>query len=317
MGWTAPERHLCAKLGAVEGIERKEPSAMKISAKAAPTTIGLDIAKNVFQVHAVDDAGQVVLRRKLSRGEVLRFFEAQPKTLVGIEACGTGHYWAREIAALGHEVASHGYHHELVYTLTPTQFREDVRRAKQAIEDAAGCVVRGYRAPSFTVTKASLWALDVLIEEGHEYDASIFPIHHDRYGMPGAPRHPHLIDRAAGRIVEVPGSTVRLMGANLPIAGGGYFRLLPYAWTRWGIHHVNQNDRQPVTFYLHPWEIDPAQPRFEVSRATALRHYTGLGATRARLSRLMTDFRFHSISSMLALHTATTRSQAPGLVYAR
>jgi len=223
----------------------------------------------------------------------------------------------REIAALGHEVASHGYHHELVYTLTPAQFREDVRRAKQAIEDAAGCVVRGYRAPSFTVTKASLWALDVLIEEGHEYDASIFPIHHDRYGMPGAPRHPHLIDRAAGRIVEVPGSTVRLMGANLPIAGGGYFRLLPYAWTRWGIHHVNQNDRQPVTFYLHPWEIDPAQPRFEVSHATALRHYTGLGETRARLSRLMTDFRFHSISSMLALHTATTRSQAPGLAYAR
>jgi transposase len=126
MGWTAPERHLCAKLGAVEGIERKEPSAMKISAKAAPTTIGLDIAKNIFQVHAVDDAGQVVLRRKLSRSKVLRFFEAQPKALVGIEACGTGHYWAREITALGHEVK----------LLPPTYVKAYVKRGKTDAADA-------------------------------------------------------------------------------------------------------------------------------------------------------------------------------------
>jgi len=222
----------------------------------------------------------------------------------------------REIAGLGHEIASHGYHHELVYSLTPGQFREDVRRAKQAIEDAAGCRVSGYRAPSFTVTAASMWALDVLIEEGHAYDASIFPIHHDRYGIPDAPRFPHVIDRAAGAIVEVPGSTVRVAGANLPIAGGGYFRLLPYAWTRWGISHVNRHDRQPVTFYLHPWEIDPEQPRFQVSRATSLRHYTGLGKTRGRLASLMTEFRFDSIHSMLALHSATLRSHAPGLAHA-
>lgn len=223
----------------------------------------------------------------------------------------------REIAALGHEVASHGFNHELVYSLTETQFREDVRRAKQTIEDAGGVAVRGYRAPSFTIVKRSLWALDVLIGEGHDYDASIFPIHHDRYGIPEAPRFPHSIARAAGAIVEVPGSTVRVAGTNLPVAGGGYFRLLPYAWTRWGINHVNRHDRQPVTFYLHPWEIDPGQPRLAASRTTALRHYTGLGATRARLARLMTEFRFDSIASMLALHSATTRSHAPGLAYAR
>ena len=223
----------------------------------------------------------------------------------------------KEIASLGHEVASHGYHHELVYSLTPEQFRHDVRRAKHTLEDAAGCEVRGYRAPSFTVTKASLWALDVLIEEGHEYDASIFPIHHDRYGMPDAPRHPHVIDRAAGRIVEVPGSTVRLAGTNLPIAGGGYFRLLPYAWTRWGIRQVNQHDRQPVTFYLHPWEIDPGQPRFAVSRATTLRHYTGLAKTRGRLGRLATDFQFDSIAAMLAQRAGTACHHARELAYAR
>lgn len=223
----------------------------------------------------------------------------------------------RRIADLGHEVASHGYHHELIYSLTPAQFREDVRRAKGVIEDAAGRRVSGYRAPSFTVTAASLWALDVLIEEGHDYDASIFPIHHDRYGIPDAPRFPHTIDRAAGSIVEVPGSTVRLAGTNLPIAGGGYFRLLPYAWTRWGIGHVNKTERQPVTFYLHPWEIDPDQPRFQVSRMTAMRHYTGLGATRHRLDRLLTEFRFDSIASVLALRATTIGSHAPGLAYAR
>jgi len=223
----------------------------------------------------------------------------------------------REIAGLGHEVASHGFNHELVYSLTPEQFRQDVRRARLTIEDAGGVAVRGYRAPSFTIVKRSLWALDVLIEEGHAYDASIFPIHHDRYGMPDAPRFPHAIERPAGTIVEVPGSTVRLAGTNLPVAGGGYFRLLPYAWTRWGIGRVNGHDRQPVTFYLHPWEIDPDQPRFPVSRATALRHYTGLDATRARLGRLMTDFRFDSVESMLVLRSAAARSHAHGLAYAR
>ena len=205
----------------------------------------------------------------------------------------------REIADRGHEVASHGFHHQLIYNLSREEFREDVRRAKAVAEDASGHAVVGYRAPSFSVIKSTLWALDVLLEEGYEYDASIFPIHHDRYGIPDAPRHIHRIAREAGEILEVPGSTVRVGKANLPIAGGGYFRLLPYAWTRWGIRRVNEVEQEPVVFYLHPWEIDPGQPRLEVGRTTQLRHYTGLDKTLARLERLVSDFRFDSIQSML------------------
>ncbi len=165
------------------------------------------------------------------------------------------------IAAAGHEVASHGYGHRLVYDQTPSAFRDDVRRAKALLEQASGMAVNGYRAPSYSIVPRSLWALDVLIEEGHTYDASIFPIRHDRYGIPVSARHPYVIDRANGRLIEVPASTARAAGTNLPIAGGGYFRLLPYGWTRWGIQRVNQTERRPVIFYLHPWEIDPDQPR--------------------------------------------------------
>lgn len=210
----------------------------------------------------------------------------------------------REIAGEGHEMASHGYHHELIYTLTPDRFRTDVRRAKQVIEDAAGCRVAGYRAPSFSMLASTPWALDVLLDEGHTYDASIFPIHHDRYGIPDAARHPSRLDRAAGALIEFPGSTVRVGGVNLPVAGGGYFRLLPYAWTRWGINRVNTTERQPAVFYIHPWEIDAAQPRLPVSRVAAWRHYTGLAATEQRLSRLLKDFRFDSLAAVLSASPA-------------
>jgi polysaccharide deacetylase family protein (PEP-CTERM system associated) len=205
----------------------------------------------------------------------------------------------RQIASAGHEVASHGYHHQLVYLLTPEQFREDVRSAKRAIENATGMPVLGFRAPSYSVTASSLWALDVLVEEGYVYDASIFPIHHDRYGIPEAPRHAHLIERSGGTLVEMPGSTVRIGGVNLPVAGGGYFRLLPYAWTRWGISRVNRLERAPVIFYVHPWEVDPLQPRLNVRGATRLRHYTGLNRTARRLTRLLKDFRFDTVASTL------------------
>jgi polysaccharide deacetylase family protein (PEP-CTERM system associated) len=141
----------------------------------------------------------------------------------------------RAIADRGHEVASHGYAHRLVYDQTPDAFREDVRRAKHVIEDATGQGVRGYRAPSYSITPRSLWALDILIEEGHSYDASIFPIRHDRYGIPVSPREPFPVERDAGALMEVPGSTVRVGPLNLPVGGGGYFRILPYQWTRWGI----------------------------------------------------------------------------------
>jgi polysaccharide deacetylase family protein (PEP-CTERM system associated) len=212
------------------------------------------------------------------------------------ERCGS---LVRRIASAGHEIASHGYAHRLVYDQTPAAFRDDVRRSKRLLEDQTGAAVRAYRAPSYSVTPRSLWALDVLIEEGYEYDASIFPIRHDRYGIPLSARHAYVLHRAAGRIVEVPGSTVSWGGVNLPVAGGGYFRLLPYAWTRWGIGRVNARERRPVVFYLHPWEIDPAQPRLPAGLMTRWRHYSNLDLTESRLKSLLADFRFGPLQRVL------------------
>ena len=206
----------------------------------------------------------------------------------------------RTIAERGHELASHGYAHRLVYDQTPEAFREDIRRAKDLIESAAALPVRGYRAPSFSITARSMWALDVLLEEGYTYDASIFPIRHDRYGIPDAPRWPHAIERGRGRIFEVPGSTVRIGSTNLPVAGGGYFRILPYAWTRWGIARVNAAERQPAIFYLHPWEIDPDQPRLPAGWLGRFRHYRNLHLTERRLRSLMRDFSFGPLDSVLS-----------------
>jgi polysaccharide deacetylase family protein (PEP-CTERM system associated) len=205
----------------------------------------------------------------------------------------------RDIAAAGHEIASHGYHHQLLYTLTPAQFREDVHASKALLEQASGAPVLGFRAPSYSIIESSLWALDVLIEEGYAYDASIFPIHHDRYGIPNAERHAHVVRRKAGTLIEMPASTTRVGSVNLPIAGGGYFRLLPYAWTRWGISRVNRREHKAVVFYFHPWEIDPDQPRFAVGAASRYRHYTGLDRTPDRLRRLVRDFRFTSVAGVL------------------
>jgi polysaccharide deacetylase family protein (PEP-CTERM system associated) len=198
----------------------------------------------------------------------------------------------KRIAAGGHEIASHGYSHRLVYDQTPAAFREDVRRAKSVLEEIAGVPVRGFRAPSYSVTPRSLWALDILIEEGYSYDASIFPIRHDRYGIPTAPRHPFILERHGRMLVEAPASTVRVGPMNLPIGGGGYFRILPYAWTRWGIGRVNHREGRPAIFYLHPWEIDPGQPTLRTSLLGTFRHYRNLAATEGRLRRLLTDFRF-------------------------
>jgi polysaccharide deacetylase family protein (PEP-CTERM system associated) len=219
----------------------------------------------------------------------------------------------RRIASLGHEIASHSYWHRLVYELTPDGFRADLARARSVLEDAAGVPVRGFRAPSYSVTARSLWALDVLVDEGYAFDASIFPIHHDRYGIPDAPRHPHVVERKGGSLVEIPASTVRAGGMNWPIAGGGYFRLLPYAWTRWGIARVNAREARPVIFYLHPWEIDPGQPRLPAGRLTQLRHYRNLDATEGRLRLLLRQFRFAPIGEALAASfPAAIRTAARG-----
>lgn len=223
----------------------------------------------------------------------------------------------KDIAARGHELASHGFHHQLVYMLTPQQFRDDIRSAKGVIEQAAGVRVRGYRAPSFSIIRSSLWALDVLIEEGHTYDASIFPIRHDRYGIADAPRASHVIQRPAGSIVELPASTVRIGGTNYPIAGGGYFRLFPYAATKWGISRVNTRDGEPVVLYIHPWEVDPDQPRLEASRTTRLRHHVGMNTTMDKLRLVTTDFSFGPISDVLDARAQRAVPSAARLAHAK
>jgi polysaccharide deacetylase family protein (PEP-CTERM system associated) len=206
----------------------------------------------------------------------------------------------RRIAATGHEIASHGYEHRLVYDQTADAFREDVRRAKGLLEDLSGRAIAGYRAPSYSITARSLWALDVLADEGYEYDASIFPIRHDRYGIPDAPRHPHRRAVRSGSLLELPASTIRVAGVNLPIAGGGYFRLLPYAFTRWGLRRLNRQERKPGIFYLHPWEIDPAQPRMSAGWLSRFRHYRNLDQTEPRLRRLLSEFAFDTLQRVAA-----------------
>jgi polysaccharide deacetylase family protein (PEP-CTERM system associated) len=205
----------------------------------------------------------------------------------------------RTIAAAGHEIASHGYAHRLIYDQTPRDFREDVRRAKGLLESVSGARVDGFRAPSYSVTPQSLWAIDILIEEGYRYDSSVFPIRHDRYGIPLSPRHAYVMHRDAGSLVEAPASTVRWGRMNLPVAGGGYFRILPYAWTRWGIARLNDVEHRPAIFYLHPWEIDPEQPRLSGSRLSQFRHYRHLDQTEHRLRTLLQDFRFAPMADIL------------------
>ena len=206
----------------------------------------------------------------------------------------------RDIAQAGHEVACHSYHHRLVYTQTPDEFRQDLRSAKHRLEDLIGAPVIGYRAPSYSITAQSLWALDILIEEGFGYDSSIFPVHHDRYGMPDAERFPHVLHRPSGEIIEFPPSTVRLGGTNLPISGGGYFRLYPYPLFRMGWQRINRNEAESAIFFLHPWEVDPDQPIIPGTRLNIWRHRVNLRQTEGKLERLLKDFTFAPVRQVLA-----------------
>ena len=205
----------------------------------------------------------------------------------------------RLIRKEGHEIASHGYSHQLIYNQTPEVFREETRRSKQILEDIIGEPVTGYRAASYSITNQSRWALDILSEEGFTWDSSIFPVHHDRYGMPGAPRWPHRLKTDKGHeLAEFPLSTLKFPGYTLPIAGGGYFRLFPYWFSRWGLGSINRQG-QPFVFYLHPWEVDPGQPRLDVKWFSRFRHYNNLDVCEARLSKLLGDFSFTTMSDVL------------------
>jgi polysaccharide deacetylase family protein (PEP-CTERM system associated) len=207
----------------------------------------------------------------------------------------------REIVASGHEVASHGMSHRLIYTQTRAEFQRETRDAKALLEDQCQRPVVGYRAATYSITSRSLWALDVLCEEGFRYDSSIFPMRHDRYGIPDAEPMPHMLTTPeGGHLVEFPISVLRYCGAKIPVAGGGYFRLFPYPFTRWALRKLNAR-QQEFVFYVHPWEVDPEQPRVEEAGAVSrFRHYLNLDRCAERLGRLLGDFEFDTMHAVLA-----------------
>ncbi|MEJ6002478.1 XrtA system polysaccharide deacetylase [Paucibacter soli] len=194
------------------------------------------------------------------------------------------------IVAAGHELASHGYGHERASDLSPEAFRADVMRAKQLLEDLGGQAVLGYRAPSFSIGTGNLWAFDVLQEAGYRYSSSVYPIRHDHYGMPDSPRFAYPVRDG---LLEVPVTTLRMLGRNLPSSGGGYFRLLPYGLSRWMLQRVNESDGQSAVFYFHPWEIDAEQPRIAgIDAKTRFRHYVNIDRTFGRIAQLLGDFQW-------------------------
>jgi len=213
----------------------------------------------------------------------------------------------KEIQRRGHEIACHGYGHQLVYQLTFQQFRDDIRRAKNVLEDICGERIYGYRAPSYSITSRSLWALDILVEQGFTYDSSIFPIHHDVYGIPGGKRFIHDISTHEGYIREFPLSTFPLgilsWQSRLPIAGGGYLRLFPVSLVERAIRAINARERQPVIVYFHPWEIDPDQPRIRAGLKSCFRHYLNLERMELKVRHLLKNLRFASSREVLGLET--------------
>jgi len=203
------------------------------------------------------------------------------------------------ITRAGHEIASHGWDHKRVTELKKADFRSSVRRTKDLLENLTGKPIVGFRAPHFSIVPGGEWALDVLIDEGYEYDSSLFPVQRSQYGYPQGQRDPHWLERPAGRIAEFPPATVRLLGMNLPAGGGAYFRLFPYGFVRFAFQGC-QKRQVPGTFYIHPWEVDPGQPRLDVSRVWRWRHYGGLSRTGGRLKRLLSEFRFRPIAETVA-----------------
>jgi polysaccharide deacetylase family protein (PEP-CTERM system associated) len=206
----------------------------------------------------------------------------------------------REIAGAGHEIASHGFRHTRVTNQQRDDFREDVISTKRVLEDTSGQEVIGYRAASYSITEDNLWALDILAETGHRYSSSIYPIKHDLYGIPDAPRFRFAV--GASKLTEVPITTVSMFGRNWPCGGGGYFRLFPYALSKWALRHVNGAEQQSAVFYFHPWEIDPGQPRMPgLPLRTKFRHYLNLSRLEGRLSSLLTDFHWGRLDDVFEL----------------
>jgi polysaccharide deacetylase family protein (PEP-CTERM system associated) len=205
----------------------------------------------------------------------------------------------QEIAACGHEIGSHSFAHRLVYSLSPAEFREDTLRAVQSIEDACGVTPRAYRAPSYSITQRSMWALEILAECGFTHDSSIYPIVHDRYGIPGFGGHARTLWTPSGSVVEVPIATVRLSDRSVaPVGGGAYLRLMPYRYTAAGIRRINDRDNEPACMYFHPWELDSDQPRLARGWVSRLRTYGGLPSMPGKLDRLLSDFSFGPLTTV-------------------
>ena len=206
----------------------------------------------------------------------------------------------KRIQSAGHEIGCHGYAHQAIYDGTYEDFEHDLRRAKAVIENITGRALKSYRAPSFSITSATLWALAVLSEQGFEYDSSIFPVAHDLYGIPDAPRFPHLKVLDAEHVIkEFPPSTLRFLGVNVPVGGGGYLRLLPHGWTALAIRRLNEVEKQPVMVYLHPWEIDQEQPRIPASWRSRFRHYNNLSTAEEKIRRLLGEFSFSTMEDVV------------------
>jgi polysaccharide deacetylase family protein (PEP-CTERM system associated) len=206
----------------------------------------------------------------------------------------------RDIAAAGHEIGTHGYSHSFIYRQTPEEFRAELGRSIDVLRALSGTDVLGHRAPYFSITRDSLWAFDVLADLGVRYDSSVFPVLNYRYGIPDAPRWPYEVEAAGRKLTEFPISTWRVWGRNVPVAGGAYFRIFPYAVTRAAFRAINR-EKRPAMFYIHPWELDPGHPRIPLPRRIAVTHYFNLGATEGRLRRLLRDFRFAPMGEVLGV----------------
>jgi polysaccharide deacetylase family protein (PEP-CTERM system associated) len=217
----------------------------------------------------------------------------------------------RAIADAGHEIGCHGYWHRLIYHMTPEEFRHDLRQARDVLEEIVGDRVVAHRAPSWSITKRSLWALDILAEEGFRYDSSIFPIYHDRYGIPKANPFPHRVNGVAERLWEFPASVVRYWKMNVPVSGGGYFRVYPVSWTAHWLGLINQRYEQPFLFYIHPWELDPGQPRLAAGGWGRWRHYYNLAATGRKFDWLLGQFRFGCLSQVLETYFSSEAAVTP------
>jgi len=289
--------------------------------KTVPNAMTVDV-EEWFQVSAFDDVvdrgdwDAMPSRVERSTERLLEAFGA-----AGVRATFFVLGWiaerhpdlVRRIARAGHEVGCHGYDHRMLHDLPRETLARDTDRARKALQDLSGQPVAGYRAASFSIGRRNLWALDVLVECGFEYDSSLFPVVHDRYGIPGAPREIHLVTTPGGAsLVEVPPTTVQIAGMTLPAAGGGYLRLFPLAVTDWAIRRLNDHEGRPAVVYLHPWEVDPDQPRVRVGPLARWRHYGGLHGMTAKLTRLMRRYRFTTMEEIVDGFAGSKRAEPVG-----